>query len=529
MKLNHLIWSILLLSLTITSCSKPKTQKRPNILIAISDDQSFAHTSLMGDPLIQTPNFDKLAKSGIHFTNCIAGSPGCAPSRSALLTGRYPWQNEQAGQHASDFPSKYVTFPLLLEKAGYKIGITGKGCDPFNWKGSGWKHNPAGPVFNKIVYKENSPDAPPAKGISRTNYAENFKQFLKERDTDQPFYFWYGAKEPHRFFEKYSGKKLGKDIEDALVPGFLPNDTEVQSDMADYAVEIEWFDKHLGEILKHLEEIGELDNTIVIVTSDNGMAFPRAKANGYEYGIHVPMAISWPEKIKANRTVNDLISFTDIAPTILALTHTGSEGMMPITGQNIEETLLSEQNGLTEHSKDFVFSSRERHSSSRWNNLGYPIRSMRTHDYLLVRNFKAERWPAGAPQMLKEDGSPDTMHGRIHPQKGMYDFSYTDIDPCPTKDVLIEKRDNPAISPYFEMAVGKRAEYELFNIKKDPYCINDLAQKEEYKEKLTELVTQMDDYLQATGDPRYTSNPDIFESYKRYSHIRSFPKADWAE
>ncbi|MDH5602683.1 MAG: sulfatase-like hydrolase/transferase, partial [Cyclobacteriaceae bacterium] len=116
------------------SCSTEKENNsdeysidRPNILIAISDDQSFPHTSAYGSGMIQTPGFDRVAKDGILFMNCITPSPGCAPSRSGLLTGRYPWQNEQAGQHASEYPQKFVTFPDRLEANGYHVGYTGKG------------------------------------------------------------------------------------------------------------------------------------------------------------------------------------------------------------------------------------------------------------------------------------------------------------------------------------------------------------------------------------------------------------------
>jgi uncharacterized sulfatase len=519
--------------LFLGSCTSPKNKnkKRPNILIAISDDQSFAHTSINGDKLVKTPNFDRVAKAGVLFTNCIAGSPGCAPSRSSLLTGRYPWQNEHAGQHASEYPQKFVTFPDELEKAGYAVGVSGKGCGPFNWKASGRTRNPAGPELNSIKYEENDPQGPPAKGIKNTNYFENFKVFIENRGEEQPFYFWYGAHEPHRFFEKGSGLREGINPDMADVPGFMPDHPEIRSDMADYALEIQWADKHLGMILDYLDEIGELENTIVIVTADNGMAFPAAKANCYEYGIHVPLAISYPGNFPSNRKVEDLVSFTDLAPTILELTNVKPENMLAITGESILDLLKSEKSGKINPDREFVLSSRERHSSSRWNNLGYPQRALRTDQYLYIRNFKPERWPAGAPQMLKRDGTLDVMHGRRRSPDGNYDFAYTDIDACPAKDLLIEERNNPEIEKYFMIAMGnKRPGEELFDIIADPYCVNNLAADSKYSETLDDLRSKMKDYCTKTGDPRFTGdNPDIFESYKRYSHIRSFPKPDWAQ
>ncbi len=103
---------------------------RPNVFIAISDDQSFAHTSASGFKAVRTPAFDRVAGEGVLFRNGFCASPGCSPSRAALLTGRHTWQIEQAGTHMSSFPTNYVVFPDLLEEAGYWIGCTGKGWSP---------------------------------------------------------------------------------------------------------------------------------------------------------------------------------------------------------------------------------------------------------------------------------------------------------------------------------------------------------------------------------------------------------------
>jgi uncharacterized sulfatase len=250
--------------------------RRPNILIAIADDQSFSHTSFAGYPGIQTPAFDRIAKEGVYCRNAIAASPGCSPSRAALLTGRHTWQIEQAGTHASEFPSKYVVFTDLLETAGYYVGMTGKGWGPGNYQISGRKRNPAGDNFSKLSLK------PPTSAMSKCDYAGNFKEFLAQREAGKPFCFWYGGNEPHRAYEKGSATKIGKQLSDGTPPAFLPDTPDVRSDMLDYCLEIEWFDSHLAHMLRMLEDIGELDNTIIIVTADNGMPFPRAKAHCYE-------------------------------------------------------------------------------------------------------------------------------------------------------------------------------------------------------------------------------------------------------
>ena len=399
--------SFLLVLTALYSCAqKQEVNRRPNILFAISDDQSFAHTGFAGAEFVQTPAFDRVAKEGIYFSNCIAGSPGCAPSRSTIVTGRYHWQNEQSGQHASSWMKKTIPFIDLLDANGYATGVTGKGVAPFQYardeNDSLWrKTNAAGIEHSNIRYQAGTPgDERTAEGISTLNYFENFKYFMENVRGDKPFFFWYGATEPHRDYELDSWKRNNKNPEEVTVPGFFPDREVIRNDMLDYAVEIEWFDLHLQRMLEYLEEIGELENTIVIVTSDNGMPFPRAKANGYEYGIHVPLAIRFPKDFPGHRIVDDLISFADFAPTILEITGTQSEGMLPISGKSIVPVLESKNEGIVDSSKKYVFSGRERHSSSRYMNWGYPQRMIRSRDFLLIWNIKPERWPAGAPQRI---------------------------------------------------------------------------------------------------------------------------------
>ena len=183
---------------------KEEPAKRPNILFVINDDQSYAHTSFAGSRFVNTPGFDRVASNGIYFTNCYGGSPGSAPSRSSLVTGRHHWQNKQSGQHASSWMKEHVPFVDLLEASGYYTGFTGKGVDPFQYARNDqdtlWrKGNAAGHPFNKHKYEKNiSSDLRTAKGIGLTNYYENFRSFMQQRKDGQPFYFWYGATEPHR-------------------------------------------------------------------------------------------------------------------------------------------------------------------------------------------------------------------------------------------------------------------------------------------------------------------------------------------
>lgn len=491
---------------------------RPNILFAISDDQSFPHASAYGGKSIFTPAFDRVAREGVLFTGAVTASPGCSPSRASILTGRYPWQNEHAGTHASLFSNKFATYPRLLAKAGYHVGLTGKGWGPGNFKDGGFTQNPAGPTYS--VSSSQTPD-----GIRGTDYAASFSKFLTARQDDQPFCFWYGASEPHRSFGKGIGLAHGGQLDDVEVPSFLPDTPEVRSDLLDYEYEIEWFDTHLGRMLAELEKLGELDNTLVVVTSDNGMAFPRAKANCYEYGIHMPLAIRWPARVPGGRIVDDMVSLIDLMPTYLEACGVEHPGEFPMAGRSLLSLLTSDQEGIVDPTRTEAYSARERHSSSRWNNLSYPQRCIRTRQYLFIRNFRPERWPAGTPQKLGRSNDP--QQGDVEP--GPMHGAYHDIDACPTMTLLTTGAEDPVLGKFLQLAVARRPAEELYDIRSDPACLNNLANSAEHAEVKAELKKRLEDYLRQTGDPRILDGGEIFESYKRYSGIRTFPKPDWAE
>jgi uncharacterized sulfatase len=359
------------------------------------------------------------------------------------------------------------------------------------------------------------------------NYFENFKYFMEQVRGDEPFFFWYGAKEPHRSYEQDSWKRNGKKLKDAEVPGFYPDHEIVRGDLLDYAVEIEWFDLHLQRMLSYLEEIGELENTIVFVTSDNGMPFPRAKANSYEYGVHVPFAIRFPKDFPGGRIVENPLSFADLAPTILELTGTSQEGMLPISGKSITHILTSEREGVVDGTKKYVFAGRERHSASRYLNWGYPQRVIRSKDHLLIWNLKPERWPAGAPQRLKPGTEEELfpLYGINEQGQHISAWAFTDIDGSPTKSFLVENHADEAIRPYFQWAVALRPEFELFDVNNDPSCLSNLAGKPEFRTIETEMKRVLLEELNISKDPRIVGpHKEVFDSYLRYSPMREFPE-----
>lgn len=489
-------------------CAEPATEKsteesakRPNILLCISDDQSYPHMSAYGTTGISTPGFDRVAKEGVLFNNAYAASPGCSPSRAALLTGRHCWQIEHAGTHASHFATKFKVYPDILEEHGYYVGATGKGWGPGNYKISGRTRNPAGTEFQSKKFKK------VPEGIRNTDYAGNFADFLSKQPDDQPFVFWMGGSEPHRSYKKGIGLESGKKLADVVVPAFLPDTPEIRSDILDYYFEIEWFDNHVVRALELLKQRNQLDNTLIVYTADNGMPFPRAKANGYEYGIHVPMAIRYGAKAEPGRVVDDLVGFIDLSPTFHEAA--GIKIADDITGRSLMNILTSNQTGVVDATRTHVWSSRERHSSSRYNNWTYPIRSMRTPQYLYIRHFRPDRWPAGSPAPFKADT-----------------FGYYDIDGCPTKTFLWDKRNDPELGKYFLWSVAKRDEIEIYDVKVDPGNLNNLADDADFAATKSKLTNEFESYLRDTGDPRMIDGGDVWETYKRYSKLRQFPEPD---
>jgi uncharacterized sulfatase len=487
-----------------------RAQKPPNILLAISDDQSYPYASAYGYPTLHTPAFDRIAREGVLFTNAFTASSGCSPARAALLTGRNPWQLEHAGTHASAFPAHYITYPDVLEKAGYVVGYTGKGWAPGNFLVSGRHRNPAGPEYNTRQSRL------PFSGIKDIDYAANFCDFLRARPQGKPFCFWYGAHEPHRPFAPGIGVHHGKKIADVVVPPFLPDTLEVRSDILDYCVEIEWFNLHLARMLRCLEAAGELEQTLIVVTSDNGMAFPRAKANLYEYGIHMPLAIRWGAQVRGGRVLDDLVSLIDLAPTFLeaaGVEHPSQQsGNYPMAGQSLLDLLLTDTQGVVDPSRTAVYAARERHSSARYQNLGYPQRCVRTQQYLYIRNFTPDRWPVGDPQPYEHDQRLGFIHG-----------GYADIDDSPTLRFLIDNRHHETLGRFFRLAVAKRPGEELYDITYDPGCLHNLTSDPALAAAQQWLVALLERYLRDTQDPRIVGNGEVFETYQRHLFMREFP------
>jgi membrane-anchored protein YejM (alkaline phosphatase superfamily) len=201
-----------------------------------------------------------------------------------------------------------------------------------------------------------------AKQALYEEVSKNFDAFLAARPSKQPFCYWFGPTNVHRQWVKGSGQSLWGINPDDLqgkLPPFLPDVPEVREDLADYFGEVQAFDAALGLLLKRLEEIDELDNTLVVVSGDHGApGFPHGKCNLYDFGSSVPLAIRWGGA-SGGRVVDDLVSLTDLAPTFLQLGGVGVPDVM--TGRSLLDVLKSDKSGQVDPRRTAVFVGRERH------------------------------------------------------------------------------------------------------------------------------------------------------------------------
>lgn len=456
---------------------------KPNILFCIADDASRQSFGAYGGTTIKTPAIDRLAAEGAVFRNAYNCNPKCAPARACLVTGRYSWQLKAACNHWPHFPAEFAFYPHLLMQAGFHVGYTGKGWGPGSYD---TEHNPAGPAYNKKKLK------PPYKGIRSNDYAANFADFLDKKPANMPFCFWLGTFEPHRSYEKDSWKKADLHLADANVPPFYPDNNIIRGDLLDYGLEVEWFDLHVGRAVQALEERGLLHNTLILVTSDHGMPFPRVKGQIYDEGFHVPLVTYWQGIIQPGRVIDDFVSFPDVAPTFMEAVGLSPHAQM--TGKSFLNVLGSPNSGQVDPARSYVLLGKERHDTGRageeGTDLAYPVRAIRTHEYLYVHNIKPHLWPVGNPE-----------------------YGFRNCDGSPTKSYLTGLAPDDPEYRFFQLCFDKRSEEELFRIDQDPDCMHNLAAQPEFQTIKEQLRTQMERDLTDQEDPRTLGQGDIFDRY----------------
>jgi N-sulfoglucosamine sulfohydrolase len=437
--------------------------KRPNIVLIVSDDHGLDALGCYGNPVIKTPNLDGLAREGVRFTNAFCTTASCSASRSVILTGMYNHANGQYGHqhsyhHFVSFPN-IKSLPVRLTEAGYRTGRIGK------------YH-----VAPDEVYKFDT--ALQANSRSPVEMAEKCRAFVA---ADGPFFLYFCTSDPHRgggkvqelptkpdrFGNRAKGYPVTKEVryqpEDVIVPPFLPDSPECRAELAQYYQSVSRVDHGVGRMLTVLKEAGKYDNTVVIYISDNGVAFPGAKTTLYEPGMRLPCIVRNPGSKKKGITCDALINYADLAPTILDFAG-GQRGRAGFQGRSFKSVLEAE------HPKgwDVTFASHTFHEITMY----YPMRVVRQRRYKLIWNI---------------------AHGLDYP------FA-SDLWEASTWQATIRRGDKYYGKRKVEVYIH-RPKFELYDLEKDPHEVKNLAENPKYVKILGELKEQLKAFQKRTKDP----------------------------
>ena len=397
------------------------------------------------------------------------------PVRAAILTGRYPWQLEAAANHQAYFPAKFRAFSEALAAAGVHCGSAGKVWGPGTAADANGKVRDWG--------------MPLAGGKKAAKGDNGFGAFLAARPKDRPFFFWFGSHNPHRPYPVDSGLAAGKTPADIdRVPACWPDNDVVRRDMLDYAVKVEAFDAQVAALLKSLDASGEAANTVVVVTSDHGMPFPRSKGHNYDVANRVPLVVAGPG-VAVNRRTAAFVNFVDLAPTFLELfgVDGAKAGLEPAAGVGFTDLLADRP----ARERPTVITGRERTDvlarPGTEAGLGYPVRAIREGRFLYIHNFAPDRWPCGNPEL----GLKDTDAG-------------------PTKKLIEAAGEKDR---FWQLCYGKRPAEELFDLAADPDCVANLAADPAHGSRALAMREKLFAMLKQQADPRMLGRGDVFDAY----------------
>jgi arylsulfatase A-like enzyme len=429
--------------------------ERPNVILFIADDVSWNDYGCYGNEAARTPNIDRLAKNGMRFDEAYLTASSCSPSRSSIVTGRYPHNNGKAAELHLPISGNLPWFPAVLRKAGYYTALVGK------------HHMTSRPVagFDKQPEPFDFVDGGTEKGNSGGH--ATWVKTVRARPKDKSFFFWFAAKDAHRGWDgdrQWDAERYGPkhEPEDVVVPPFLSDDPETRGDLASYYNEVTRFDYYIGQVVEELEKQKQLDNTLILVLADNGRPFPRAKTRLHDSGMKTALVAHWPGGIeKPGSTCDSLLSVIDFAPTILKLA--GAE--VPETMQGVDIRPLFDDPEAT--IRNYAF------SEHNWHDYEAHGRSVRSGGFLLIRNFRPEKpW----------QGPADSVRSPSHRQ---------------LQSLQIDGKLSDAQADVF---LAPRPEVELYRTTDDPYQLHNLAGDPRYAKEQAKLTAVLDRWMEQTAD-----------------------------
>ncbi|WP_309386413.1 sulfatase family protein [Cerasicoccus frondis] len=402
----------------------------------------YIHTHDMGRYIgcyghkLSTPNLDQFSKHATLFRQAYCCGPTCSPSRAGLLTGATPHESGMLGLAHRGFKLRNPQYHLAayLKELGFVTALCGIQHE-FN---SAWEQMPYEYVVRDFSEKGNAD--------SDRHWAAAACDFLK-REHEQPFFLSFGLFYPHRKFETADTASVSLDAIE--LPQCLPDTTEVRKDFADYQHSLSLADECIGLVLQTIQETGHFQNSLIIVTTDHGIAFPNMKCNLKDDGIGVTLMLSYPDN-PASGTVSDaLVSHLDVYPTICDLL-----GLAPpphLQGVSMRPLFERSRHAI----RDELFSEVTFHAAYE------PMRCIRTQRFKLIRRF----------------------------------------DVC--RRVLANCDDSPSKSVLMDAGWGQEAlpEVELYDLLEDPQESTNRAAHPEYESVLQGLSRKLEDWMLATSDP----------------------------
>jgi arylsulfatase A-like enzyme len=463
----YLIYLIFFASVLYSSCtSNVTTGERPNIILFIADDMNWNDCGAYGNPAINTPHIDNLAKEGMIFTNAFLTTSSCSPSRISIFTGKYP-HNTDAEQLHWPLPEGHTTFVELLKSNEYWTGLAGK----YHLGDAVRSH------FDLIMEVGTAgfqlgTDGKQQKEAGDGSGCESWIDLLNSVPGDQPFFLLLAAVDPHRPYDQGIIDNP-HDPENVRVPPYLPDVDEVRTDLALYYDEISRMDQYIGKVLAELGKKNIEDNTFILFISDNGRPFPRDKTTLYEGGIKTPWIVRWPEKIKAGSINANLVSSVDIAPTVLSMA--GINQPSVFEGVDFTSMVLDPNASIRD----------EIYAEDHWHDFEDYTRAIRTKKFKYIRNFYPDL--------------PNTP-----PADAFRSISFQAMLRMNNNQEL-----NEAQSRCFEVP---RSEEELYDIISDPNELINLAANSKYQNKLVQMRELLNEYRTITDDyiPKERT-PDDFD------------------
>ncbi|MCG8351699.1 MAG: sulfatase [Chloroflexales bacterium] len=406
---------------------------KSNILLIHCHDVG-ANLGCYGNASATTPHIDQVARDGVLCERYFATAPTCSPSRATIQTGLMPHRHGLMGLASGGYwelDPKRPTLPRLLREAGYATASFGV------WHISG-------EIWGYGI------DAGNQQATCET-VAANVVEYLQQRAADAPpFFVLAGFDQPHR---PYSELWPDLPAADSLyVPPYLLDTAEIREDFRRFYGDVSRADAAVGRIVDYLQHAGLAATTLLILTSDHGIAMPLAKGTLYDPGLHIPLIMRWPEQLPRNSRTSALLSNTDLLPTVLAAAGEAERIPPGLDGLNLWLHLTCGE----AIARPAIF------AEQTWHDFYEPIRAIRTQQHKLIRNF--------------------------HPGVGLQLAS--DILRSPSGKAMAETARN-----------WSRPAYELYDLSRDPLERNNLIGSPDAADIETQLRAQLDQWLHDTNDP----------------------------